>query len=90
MQGQSRHGSLVTDIENDMIVGGQTIMIPFYLRCYQGWIAQGYHQVMPIGLQQPVMLVQTVTTGVGKQQRTFIRAFDIREVGRISIGAGLD
>ena len=88
VQSQGCHGTLVTDIKNDMVVGNKTIVEPLDFGWHQRWVTHLAHQVATVWHLLTVMLVQIVSTGIGKAQCTLVVAIDIAEIGRIGIDTG--
>ena len=88
VQCQGCHSTLVTNIENNMIVGFHTIMEPLDFGGHQRWITHPSHQVSTAWYLLTVMQVQVVSTGIGKAQCTLVIAVDIAEVSRIGIDTG--
>ena len=88
MQGERRHGTLITDIQNDIVVDVQTVVEPLDLRCEHRQVPHLSHQIAAMGLQLTIMLIQIVAARVGKKQGPFIGAVDIGKIGGIGIGTG--
>ena len=85
---QSGHSTLVTNIENNVIVGLQAIVEPFNLRWHEREVSQLSHQVFSVGFLLKIVLVEIVATQVGKLERLLVLAIDIAEVGTIGVDAG--
>ena len=88
MEGQSGYSTLVADIEDDMEIGLKAIVEPLDFWSCERRVAIGAHEVTTSGLQTEVVVVETLATGVGKKQRTFILAVDVAEIGGVGVGAG--
>ena len=89
MQRQGSHGALVPDVEYDLIVGRHRVMVPLYLSRRTFHVAVFQHQSLAARPQLEIVLVEEVTAGVGKEQRTLVATVDVTEIGRVGIDAGL-
>ena len=87
VQSQSSNCALISDVENNMVVGLQTIVIPFYLWWHQRWISHRAHQVMTTRNLLQIVLIKIKTTRISKHQCALILAVDIREICRVRIYA---
>ena len=85
MEGKGRDGTLIADIEDNLVVRRQTIMIPMNLWRYQRHITLTEHQHPTVGMQLTVIFVEVVTATVGKHQRALVGAVDVGEIGAVGI-----
>ena len=88
MEGEGSHGTLIAHVKDDMVVGLHAVVEPHDLRCQQRQVAHPAHQMPAVRMQLEVMAVETIATGVSKEQRTLIGAFQIREIGGVGVGTG--
>ena len=79
-------GTLVADVEDDLIVGLQAVVEPLDLRCHQRGVAHLAHEVTAVGTQLTVVGVEVVAAGVGEEERSLVGAVDIGEVGGVGKG----
>ena len=88
MERQSGHSTLVTNIENNVVVGLQAIVEPFNLWWHQREVSQLAHQVFSIGFLLKIVLIKIVAAQVGKLECLLVFAINIAEVGAIGVDAG--
>ena len=87
MEGQGGYSTLVADVEDDVEVGVKAIVEPLDFWGCERRVAIGAHEVATSRLLTEVVVVETLATGVGKKQRTFVLAVDVAEIGGIGEGA---
>ena len=85
---QSGHSTLVTNIENNVVVGLQAIVKPFNLWWHEREISQLAHKVFSVRFLLNIVLVKIIAAQVGKLERLLVFAIDIAEVGAIGVDAG--
>ena len=88
VQGQSGHSALVTNVENDVVIGLQTIVEPLNLWWHQREVSQRSHQIFSVGHLLKIMLVEIVTAQIGKLKCLLVFAIDIAEISTIGVDAG--
>ena len=81
MQGKGSNSTLIANVEDNLIIGGHTVVQPQNLRCHQGSITDIVHQQLPLGMLLQIMSIQIFTTRVGKFKCLGVGAVDIREIG---------
>ena len=77
MERQGRYGTLVADVEDDMVVCSKTIMEPLDLRSHERRIAQGAHEITALGMDAAIMGIEMIAAGVGKGECSLIGAVEI-------------
>ncbi len=87
MQGKRRYGTLVAQVEDNVVVGWQAVMIPHQFGGH--YIARTcHHEPLAVRIQLEIMLVEPIACRVGKLQCAAICGIDIGEIGRIGEGTG--
>ena len=89
MECKGRHGTLVADVENDLIVDVDTVVQPLYLWRCNSIIVGNPQQGFPTGMLLQVVFVQAAAAGVGKEQGELEVAVGVREVSRVGIDGSL-
>ena len=80
MQRQGCHRTLVTDVENNLIVDVHTVMIPLNLSRQLGIIALWQHEQTAIRTQGVVLQIEILVAGISKLQSTFVMPIDVTEI----------
>ena len=88
MEGEGSYGTLVADVEDDVVVGLHTVVEPHDLRCQQRQTAHPAHQIAATRILLEVMSVKATATGVGKEQGTLKGAMQVGEIGGVGVGTG--
>ena len=89
VQRQGCHGTLVTDVENNLVVGLQALMQPLYLGRQRRVLCAAGHQQAPLGMLLLIVGIEALAAGVGKEQGAAIGAVDVAEECRVGIDMGL-
>ena len=89
MEGERGDGTLVTNVEDDLIVDADTVVKPLNLgRQWRGVVGVGSHEQRAVGMVLQIMAVECRATGVGKKQRALVLAVDVAEIGGVGIDVG--
>ena len=80
---KGRHGTLVADVENDLIVDVDAVVQPLYLGRQGRGVAISLHQQLALGMAPQVGLIKAFAAGVGKLERALVLPVDVAEIGRI-------
>ena len=86
MEGERGNGTLVADVEDDLIVDADAVVKPLNLgRQRRGVVGVGSHEQLAVGMVLQIMAIECRATGIGKQQRALVLAVDVAEVGGVGI-----
>ena len=89
MEGERGDGTLVANVEDDLIVDTDAVVKPLNLgRHGRGIVGIGSHEQRAVGMVLQIMAVECRATGVGKQQRALVLAVDVAEIGGVGIDVG--
>ena len=88
MECEGSDGTLVTDVEDDMIVRLHAVVEPLDLRRQQRQVAHPAHQIPAVRMRLEVISVKTTATGVCKEQRPLKGTVQIREIGGVGVTTG--
>ena len=85
MERQRCHGTLITDIEYDLVVGWQTVVQPldFGSGSFHGMC---HHQIFPIWIQCQIVSVEIAARRICHSQGPLVGTIDITEIGTVGIG----
>ena len=89
MEGQGCDGTLVANVDDEVVVGLDATMEPFHFRGDDGRVAHGRHGVSGLcaGLHE-VVDVELMAAGIGKAEGALVGAVDVGEIGGVGIDAG--
>ena len=89
MERQCSDSTLVTDVEDDLIIDADAVVKPLNLsRHGRGVVGIGSHEQRTVWMVLQIMAVECRATGVGKQQRALVLAVDVAEIGGVGIDVG--
>ena len=88
MEGQGCHSTLITHIEDDLIVHVDTIVQPLYLGWCDAGVAIARQQKVPVRMMLQILLIKIVTAGIGKLQRPLVLAVNVAEVSGVGKDVG--
>ena len=82
VQRQGSHGTLVSQVENHVIIGRQPRANPIEF-CRHSHLRMSHHEIFSVGILREIEGVEIMARRIGKSQGALVGAGDIAEVGAI-------
>ena len=82
VQRQGSHGTLVSQVQDDVIIGWQSGAHPGEF-CRHSHLRMSHHEILAVGILREIEGVEIMARRIGKGQGALVGAVDIAEVGAI-------
>ena len=82
VQRQGSHGTLVSQVQDNVIIGWQSGAHPGEF-CRHSHLRMSHHEILAVGIFRQIERVEIMARRIGKSQGTLVGTVDIAEVGTI-------